>query len=137
MNPWFNSNLSRLIEARSQYFRLFKLGIVSRQENNQFRNRVNQIIQKTKNQYYTKLFDLYKNSVSKTWNLINSLTGRKYSNRQIKQIILDGKEISDSDEMCNAFNNYFGNIARKLDENLPSLERSYQNFFSPNNQCFF
>ena len=68
---------------------------------------------------------------------MNSLTGRKYSNRQFKQVILDGKGISDSDEMYNTFINYFGSIARKLDENLPKLEPSYQIFFSVNNKSFF
>ena len=49
----------------------------------------------------------------------------KYSNRQVKQNLLDGKEISDSEEMCNAFINYSGTTSRKLDENLPDWESSY------------
>ena len=81
----------------SQSLCLFKLGIVLWQENIQFRNRVNQIIHKSKDQYYIKLFKLYKIKCENTWTLINCFTGRKHDNQQIEQIILNGEEIYDSE----------------------------------------
>ena len=37
--------------------------------------------------------------------------------------------------MLNAFNNYFASVSRKLDENSPNLEPSYQNQSIPPNEC--
>ena len=47
-NPWINDSLKNLIDAKSQYFQLYRLSLVSLAENNRFRNRVNAIIRKKK-----------------------------------------------------------------------------------------
>ena len=57
LNPWMTPDLHKLIEAKSNYFHLYKIGAVTNEENNRFKNRVKSIIMKHKKQYYEKLFN--------------------------------------------------------------------------------
>ena len=55
-NPWINSNLRKFISYKSQYFHLFWLGIVTKEENKIYRNKVQSIIKKCKINYYNAVF---------------------------------------------------------------------------------
>ena len=57
------------------------------------------------------------------------MNGIKHSNRQIKRIIVDCREISGLDQPSKALNNSFGSIARILDT-LPSLQPSLESSIS-------
>ena len=50
--PWVTRSISKLISAKSYFFKLFKLGLVTEEENNKFRNEVQSIILKSKLSYY-------------------------------------------------------------------------------------
>ena len=45
-NPWFSKDLKKLIDAKSQYFNLYRLGFTTASENNRFKNRVKTTISK-------------------------------------------------------------------------------------------
>ena len=51
-----------------------KLGIVIKDENNLFKNKVIEIIEKTKTNYYKNAFLRAEGDLKKTWNLIRGLT---------------------------------------------------------------
>ena len=55
-NPWANSDHCKLIKAKSDYFFLYRLNLISKQENNQFKNKINRLIKKDKKNYYQNLF---------------------------------------------------------------------------------
>ena len=40
MNPWFSPELKELINYKYVYFNMFQLGIISKQENNRFKNKM-------------------------------------------------------------------------------------------------
>ena len=137
MNPWINSRLKKLIQAKSQFFRLFKLGIVTFQENNVFKNRVQKILHHAKITYYQNLFERNRSNIRKTWDTINSLVNRNLNNKSIIKIINNSQECVDSFEIAEIFNEYFTSIAEKLDSELPSndisplvhVKRNYTSFF--------
>ena len=51
---------------KSQYFHLFRLGIVTKEENKIYRNKVQSIIKKCKINYYNALFFKLRGNLSKT-----------------------------------------------------------------------
>ena len=57
VNPWMTSSLLKLVQAKSKYFNLFRLGLVSCEENRIFRNKVNSLVSKSKKSYYKNLFN--------------------------------------------------------------------------------
>ena len=118
MNPWFSSELTALVNQKSIYFELFRLGIVSKQENNLFKNRVKACINKAKCSYYKKIFDDCFGNMKETWKNLNILMGRS-DKKPIKSIITDSGECFDDFGMAEIFNRYFANVPLDLDANVP------------------
>ena len=137
VNPWMNSQCRKLIQAKSQYFQLFKLGIVSRQENNIFKNKVQKILYRIKLNYYRNLFEYNKTNIGKTWEIINSLVNRKIKNNSILKILHEDREIFDDFEMSEIFNNYFVSLAENLESKLPLTTGSPLSYVNSNNNSFF
>ena len=54
--PWVTLEIKRLIKQKSEYFKLYKMGLISRNTNNLFRNKTNSFISKAKSKYYLNLF---------------------------------------------------------------------------------
>ena len=71
-------------------------------------------IRAAKRMYYLRLFTLHKNDIQKPWCLINSTITNKSKGKLHCEFDLDGKVITNSDEIADAFNEYFVNIGRKL-----------------------
>ena len=58
MKPWFTPELKTLVKNKSSYFELYRLNIISKSENNRYKNKVKPFIDKA------------------TWRNLNSLMGR-------------------------------------------------------------
>ena len=55
-NPWITQPLKKLIKAKSQYFNLSKLSLISVKENNFSCNKVTKILRKHKSNFCKALF---------------------------------------------------------------------------------
>ena len=112
--------------------------MVSREENNKFKNKVHSKISKSKLLYYSKLFDSNKSNMRKTWNIVNALVNRKQKNTDIKMIMSNNVEIFDSCDISEIFNDYFSGIAHELDANLPTNTSTCPlSFINSNSRTFF
>ena len=118
--PWLSTSVMKLVNLKSSFFQLSKLGVLSKEDNNRLKNRILKKITFLKNRYYTESFKKQRNNIKNTWNLIRTLTeiGTKKSN--IKSIIFDNVEHFDSNNISRIFNEYFSNIAKNLDNSLPN-----------------
>ena len=74
-NPWVSGETLSMIRLKSEYYKKFKNNLISREENNRLRNRLNKMIEKDKKEYYRNLFANTNNNMKKSWNIIRSLTG--------------------------------------------------------------
>lgn len=119
-NPWITSEIKKLVDSKSKYFNLLKLGAVSRSENNAFKNRVQKIINKSKLIHYRNLLEKNRNDIRGTWRVIGSLATGGASNSSINRILWSNIEYSDPGDIAEIFNNYFSSIATELDEILPA-----------------
>ena len=87
MNPWFTPELSELVRRKNLYFDLCRIGAVSKQENNSFKNRFKSIVHKAKTSYYRNLFDRNFGNMRAIWATLNSLMERKSKSQSIDCII--------------------------------------------------
>ena len=125
-NPWFNSYTRKLIGAKSKYFQLWKLGLVSLSALKTFNNKVRSMLNKVKNDYYTHIFEINRSNLRKTWSLIKSFMGSNVSKDRMINILQNGSLISSEESLSNLFNDYFSNIATDLNDNLqPSTQNPY------------
>ena len=65
--PWLTPEIKLLINKKSEYFQLFRLNIVTHEENNRFKNRINAKIKKAKFDYYKNSFDCANKNSKATW----------------------------------------------------------------------
>ena len=80
-----------------------------------------------------------KNNLTKTWNIISDLIHSKNKSRNIASVFHRGKNVTDSLEMANAFNEFFTNIGPNLAEKIPPSNVSFSQFLPQpfNNNSIF
>ena len=135
--PWLSNDILKLVKEKANYFKYFKAGLLSKDVNNQVKNRVNCAIRKAKNDYYIYKFDAYKSDIKKSWKLIQDLIGRNRRPELIRQLCYNGTTTTDQLQMAEILNNYFTSIATELDEALPQPTVSPLNYVNPINQSSF
>ena len=132
MNPWFSPYLKELVKHKSIYFNMFRLGIISKQENNSFKNKIKCKIEEAKNSYYKKLFENNMCNARLTWETLNKLMNRRCSENLPNGIMRNDIEVVDEKEMANVFNDYFSSLPLQLDENVPSSNLDPLHFVNSN-----
>ena len=122
-NPWINNELLSSIKAKSNYFRLYKRGYISKSQNNHHKNRLNSVIRRAKRRYYHDYFSNFKSDMRKYWEGVRSLIGRRRNRgERIESMNIGGSIVSDEQEIANGFNLYFSSIAYSLRDNLPPVD---------------
>ena len=54
---WLSPNVKKLINLKSEYFKMFRRGLITRESNNLVKNLVNREIRKAKFDFYKNLFN--------------------------------------------------------------------------------
>ena len=134
--PWITANIRKLIKAKSTYFHLFKLKIVSETENKTFRNKVQKILKTAKNQYYRRLFEENMSNPQKTWKNIKNLCGSN-TVRSLDKITLNNVDYYDNAGIAHALNEHFSETALNLDSNLPQSTIDPLSYVVPQNLPIF
>ena len=116
---WLTPAIIRSIKTKSNYFKLFRMGIISREVNNRYKNCLNSIIRRAKNTYYNNVFVNCKNNVRKSWDVLKKLMCKTNDRKSIKSIIINNNVINCEHDISNAFHDYFSTVATKLEEDMP------------------
>ena len=96
-----------------------------------FRNRVNIAIRYAKAEYYrNKIAQQHKNP-KEAWKTINDLLGRSPRDTTVKELNLNGYNITSKEEIANAFNEYFTNIGPNLANSIHNSDASFVQFIKP------
>ena len=118
-NPWITSGLMNSIQNKNNMFQDLKRGLITTEQYNTYRNRTTTLIRIIKRNYYLTLFNNFKNSTKKLWQNINNLTKGNTQTSDKINILHDNKLITEPAEVANVFNDFFVNIAKKLENELP------------------
>ena len=124
-NKWITPNLKKLINKKSDSFRKFRRGLISKESNNKIKNEINAQIIKGKNNYYTNAFHRFRKNMRKSWDLLGELTGKDKRKCDFISLLGETGELMEINDVVNKFADHFGSIGRDLDSNL------VQNDFSP------
>ena len=118
--PWLSPSLLSKIKLKSEYFKLFRRGIISAETNKRFKNQVDKLIKQTKDKYYADLFSSCRNDMRRSWRALNELCGRDGNGATvIKELIVNDVPISRSDEIAETLNNFFVSVGTNLEASLP------------------
>ena len=134
--PWVTPKIYRLIKYRDKL--LHKLNKKFSNSNDylykKFRNRVVSELRTSKVNYYKKFFSDHKSSMKMLWSGIKSIINIKYNKfHNISQIVQNGVVIDDPKEIATVFNQYFTNVASKIDNEIPRSRKSPLDYLG--NKC--
>ena len=85
-----------------------------------YRASLRKIIRKAKRDYYTHIFNRYKNDIKKTWSLINETLNRNLKKQSTHEFLINDEMINDPIIIANKFNQYFAHIGSTLADKIPS-----------------
>ena len=102
LNPWCTPAIENLLKIKSNFFKLLKLRLISKDENNKFKNRVKKIIEKSKTNYYRKYFLKVRGDLRRTWDLIRSLSTLN-TRRGVHQIVHMDREYTSPENISEIF----------------------------------
>ena len=104
-SPWITPAIQNSICTKSNYIKLNKQGIISRETNDYYKNQVNKIIRAAKREYYSEFICTYGQNIKKTWAAIRTMIGNiKAANCIPTFLKLNRKTIEDKNEMGNDIN---------------------------------
>ena len=135
--PWINESIRKLIEAKSKYFQLYRLSLVTLADNNRFRNKVNAIIRKYKTKFYADMLENSKNDLKKTWSTINNILSNNKKIKDINRIICNNTTYTCSADIAKIFNNFFCSIGSVYDSKIPNSDMNPCKFINVNHPNFF
>ena len=136
-NPWITEPIKKLVEAKSQYFQLYRLSLVTLAENKRYRNLVNYIIRKHKKKFYADLFENSRNDLKKTWKTINSLLSKNIKIKEINKIICNNITYTKSADIANLFNDFFCSIGSVYDSQIPNSQMDPCCFIDVSHPSYF
>lgn len=78
-----------------------------------YRNRLNFLLRKAKQNYFSSQLDKEKNNIKNTWKIFNSIL-RSPKKSSSKKFVSNGNIYTDPTEVANKFNEFFANIGPTL-----------------------
>ena len=127
MSPWITKGLLKSINKKNK---LYKQYIHSPTNGNlqklkTYKNKLNILIRKSKRMHLFTKFEKTKNDMKKTWQEINGVIGKsKKQSYQCKFKDDCGNTITDPQEICNKFNDFFVNVGPKLASGIQNTGRN-------------
>ena len=138
--PWINSKILRLIKYRDKL--LCKLNKKFTHNNNylykKFRNRVVSELRASKIEYFNQYFAEHKSNMKMLWTGIKAIINIKRNKfYNISHLTQNGKRIDYPKDIAQVFNQYFTNIAAKIDEDIPRTRKSPSDYLGNMNESPF
>ena len=136
-NKWITHDVKRIINEKSEIFKQFRRGVITRAENNRRKNALNKKINKAKNEFYFNAFERFKNDAKQKWKLLNGLLGTDKNKKDIIGI-LDGNDLlTETVDIVNKFADFFSTIGQNLDSQLPTTDYSPLSHINRNPNSFY
>ena len=140
-SPWITKGMLKSIRNKNT---LYKEYLQCPNENRAikfktYRNILNNLIRKSKRDYFYSKFKNTRNNMKETWKTINSIIGRgTKKSLQSNFRIDDTKNITEPKTISNAFNNFFVDIGPKLASKIQHTGKNYFDYLTkPAQTCIF
>ena len=131
--PWITNGILKSISIKNKLYKKFLKSKDSfwYQRYKYYRDTLNRLIRKSKNNHYKSYFEIFKNNSKKIWSGINELISKssKTANNEIS-IKVNGVLVKNQTQVANKFNEYFTSIAKNLVDKLGNSKTSFSDYLS-------
>ena len=119
--PWISKTIMHSIKQKHKLFKthLYSTDPGKVKEYKAYSNKLNRIKQAAKKNYFSKQFELNKESIKNTWKLISKVISAKNTQHTIKKLLRDNIIYVDKQSICDQLNNHFINVGNGLADKLP------------------
>ena len=115
--PWMSPKLMECIKKKAKLYKLYLKGRVAKADYTLYKNRLTNVVRRTKALYYARLFLENASNTKKVWNTINGLMNKRES-PVLKEILHNGVVLR-GEALANFTNEYFVNIAAAISAAVP------------------
>lgn len=138
LKPWITVGLITSIRHRDRLKRNSKLAPYDnslKEEYTSYRNFLNNLIKRTKNNYYKQKISECRGDLRKTWQTINEITSSKTKpSSAINELIsISGTKLSSPADIANELNHHYVNTASNLTQNIPPVSPPPPHYFPTGN----
>ena len=134
-SPWITYRLKQCIKKKAKLYRLFLKGRISRVDYTTDKNRLTNVLHRSKILYFTKLFMERVGNSKLLWSCINDILNTR-NNQTIPEAVVNGAVLS-GEALTNHVNNYFINIASSITKGLPQQPMYVCLGIPVRESCFF
>ena len=121
-NKWITNGILKLLKTKNKLNEVLQQTCTDNYERfeqikvrfNRFRSILRESIKRAKQTYYNTTFDRFKHDIKRTWAIIDETLHRKKREPPSHIFFHNGKSLKDSQEIANAFNEYFISIGPSL-----------------------
>ena len=136
--PWISDEVRRAIEHKHVLEKLFLRGLCQKNHVTRYRNFVNNLVRRTKKQYFNDKFNNCVQDSKKTWKYLNNLIRpNNIKKDKISLTLPCDTLISDPVEVANTFNEHFCTIGEKLDRSTPIVNSNPLSYLNRHNRSFY
>ena len=132
---WVTPDLKECIKKKARLYRAFLKGRISKGDYTSYKNRLTNLIRRSKALYYEKLFLENAANTKVLWSTINSLLNRK--NCQVLKEIVVNEVVLKGERMVDYINEYFVNAASTVTRGLPHTNGFVCLAARTRESCFF
>lgn len=121
--PWITPSLLKSIKNKNKLFRRYiKFKTDSTRDSyKKFRNKLTHLLDISKKQYFSKLFNISKSDPKTLWkNAEKVINFKKNKQNSVNVIEHNGELITDHTKITNIFNNYFVSVGNNLSKDIPN-----------------
>ena len=139
-HAWITKGLMRSCVKKSKLYKKYKKSGTSLDKNIYiaYRNRLKLLLRIAEKNYYSDKIKQAQGNMHDTWKIIDSVLGKKKSEKTPNSFTIDGKIITDSCDIVDKFNEYFTTIGSSLAATIPTSIVSFKDYLKhPGRDSFF
>ena len=131
-DPWMSPGLLKCVQKQKSLYRRFIEKPADHQlaiKYKDYRNKLQQILRKTKENYYKKICKEYKKNTSKLWKVINRITQRMNDKSGVIEYLkVNNIEIHDTNLIAEEFAKHFSTVGNKYANKIQPSNYSFNHY---------
>ena len=125
-NPWLSTGILTSVRNKNRMYKLLrccgKWTLSDEVNYKNYRNKLNMIIRAAEKMYYKNLLNINKHNLCKTWQILNQVINKNKCALNKTGFHHNGSIITDENDICNKFNDFFLNIGMNLTSKIPNTD---------------
>ena len=137
--PWLTFGLIKSIGRKNKLYYSYRHSKSNMNEKfekyKRYRNKLNHLLRIAERQHYTTFIENNKQNLSKLWQVINNVIGKKKQNMVSARFKNNGIFLSDKKDIATNFNKFFINVGPNLDKLIPISNQDPSSYLKGNYPC--